>query len=61
MYCHIFGAATIKQVMEWMIGLIDTLCTQLVTACNYSVAANLRTLQFTVRHTLVSSVYYSLH
>jgi ethanolamine utilization microcompartment shell protein EutS len=38
--------------MDWMIGFIDTLYTPLLITGNYSAIANLRTLQFTVTHTL---------
>jgi hypothetical protein len=39
--------------------IIDTLFTQLKTAGNYSTIADLHTLQFTVAHELVSSVFTS--
>jgi hypothetical protein len=42
-----------------MIGFNDTLYTQLGTKGNYSIIADFYTLQFTVTHTLVSSVISS--
>jgi hypothetical protein len=39
--------------------LIDTLFTELGTAGNYSAVADLRTLQYTVTHTLGLSVFPS--
>jgi hypothetical protein len=40
-------------------GLIDNLYTPLETTSNYNSKANLHTLQFTVKHTLVFSVLTS--
>jgi hypothetical protein len=45
---------TIRRGMDWMIGFIDTFYTG-----NYSAAADLHTLQFTVTHTLGFSVFNS--
>jgi hypothetical protein len=42
-----------------MIGFIDTLYTPLGTTGNYRSIADLHTLQFTVTHTLVFSVFTS--
>jgi hypothetical protein len=43
------------------IEFIDHFDTRLVIINNYNAIANLRILQFTVTHTLVLSVCYSLH
>jgi hypothetical protein len=51
---------TYRRVLDWMIGFIDTLHTALGTTGNYSVIADLHTLQFTVAHTLWFSVSTSL-
>jgi hypothetical protein len=50
---------TIKRVLYWMIGFIDTLYTQLGTTDNYSAIAILHTLHFTVAHALGFSVFTS--
>jgi hypothetical protein len=48
-----------RRVLDWMIGFIDTLYTPLGTTDNYSAIADLHTLQFTVTHALVFSVFTS--
>jgi hypothetical protein len=40
------------QVLDWMVGFIDTLYIQLRTTRNYGVISDLHTLQFTVTHAL---------
>jgi hypothetical protein len=50
---------TYRQVLDWMIGFIDTLYIQLLTTGNYSAIADLHTLQFTVTHALRFSVFTS--
>jgi hypothetical protein len=45
---------TFRRVLDWIIGFIDTIYTPLGTTGNYSAIADLRTLQFTVTHTLGS-------
>jgi hypothetical protein len=45
--------------LDWLIGFIDTLYTQLGTTGNYSAIADLHNLQFTVAHTLGFSVFTS--
>jgi hypothetical protein len=50
---------TIDEVLDWMIGFIDTLFTQIETTDNYSALADLHTLQFTVIHALGFSVFTS--
>jgi hypothetical protein len=50
---------TYRRVLDWMIGFIDTLYTQLGTTGNYSAIADPHTLQFTVTHTLGFSVFTS--
>jgi hypothetical protein len=49
----------IDGVLDWMIGFVDFLYTPLGTTRNYSTIADLYTLQFTVTHTLVFSVFSS--
>jgi hypothetical protein len=51
---------TYRRILDWMIGIIDTLYTSLGTAGNYIAIADLHTLQFTVTHTLGFSVFTSL-
>jgi hypothetical protein len=46
-------------VFDWMIGFIDPLYTQLGTTGNYSVIADLHTLEFTATHALEFSVFTS--
>jgi hypothetical protein len=48
---------TYRGVLDWMIGLTDTLYTQLGTTRNYSAIADLHTLQFTVTHTSVLGLH----
>jgi hypothetical protein len=50
---------TYRRVLDWMIGFIDILFTQLGTTGNYSAIADLPTLQFTVTHALGFSVFTS--
>jgi hypothetical protein len=50
---------TYRRGLDWMIGFIDTLYTPLLTTGNYSAMANVRTLQFTVTHTLQFPVFTS--
>jgi hypothetical protein len=49
----------IRQVLDWMIGFIDALFTQLETTGSYSAIAGLHTLQFIVTHTSGLSVFNS--
>jgi hypothetical protein len=51
---------TYKWVLDWMIGFIDTLFTQLVATGNYSAIADIHTLQFIVTHALGFSVVSSV-
>jgi hypothetical protein len=50
---------TVRRGLDWMVGFINLLYTQLRTTSNYSVTADLHTLQFTVIHTLGFSVFTS--
>jgi hypothetical protein len=50
---------TYRRVLDWMIGFIDTLFTQLETIGNYSAISDLHTLQFTVTHAVGFSVFIS--
>jgi hypothetical protein len=50
---------TYRRVLDWMIGFIAALFTQLGTTGNYSAIADLRTLQFTVTQALRFSVFTS--
>jgi hypothetical protein len=52
--------ATVRQVLDWMIGFIDTLYIPFRNTINYSVVADLHTLQFTVTHALGFSVFMIL-
>jgi hypothetical protein len=45
--------------LDWTIGFIDTLYIKFGTTGNYSTTADLDTLQITVTHTLVFSVFTS--
>jgi hypothetical protein len=49
---------TYRRVLDWMIGFIDTLYTQLGTTGSYS-AIELHTLQFSVTHALPFSGFTS--
>jgi hypothetical protein len=48
-----------RRVLDWIIGFIDTLFTQLDSTGNYSAIADLHTLQFTVTHALGYSIFTS--
>jgi hypothetical protein len=50
---------TYRRVLDWKIGFIDTLYTQLGTSGNYSAIADIHNLQFTVIHSLGFSVFTS--
>jgi hypothetical protein len=50
---------TYRRVLDWTIGFIDNLFTQLGTTDNYSVIAVLHILQFTVTHVLGFQVFTS--
>jgi hypothetical protein len=52
---------TIRRVLDWMIGFIDTFLihSQLGTTGNYSAISDLHTFQFSVTHTLGFSVFIS--
>jgi hypothetical protein len=60
-YCHVLGFCSrlTRRVLNWMVGFIDTLFTQLGTTGNYRAIAILHALQFTVTHTLGFSVFTS--
>jgi hypothetical protein len=49
----------VRRALDWMIGFIDTLFTQLGTTGNYSAMADVDTLRFTVKHALEFSVFNS--
>jgi hypothetical protein len=58
-YCHVYGWL-IRRVLDWVIGFIAPhTFTQFRTTVNYSASAILHTLQFTVTHVLVFSVFTS--
>jgi hypothetical protein len=57
-YYRVFGVVTIRGGMEWMIGFIDTSCTQLVTTICFSAIA-IYTLYSSLLHTLVFSDFIS--
>jgi hypothetical protein len=48
---------TVIGVLDWMIGFIDTSYTPLRSTVNHSAIADVQTLQFSVTHTLVFSVF----
>jgi hypothetical protein len=50
---------TYRQVLDWLIGLIDHLYTPFGTTGNYSDVADLHTLQFTVPYEPGFSVFLS--
>jgi hypothetical protein len=66
MYYHNFGSSYLvamcmsdsRQGFGLDIGIVDHFNTQLIITLNYSVIADLHTLQITVTHTLVFSVCY---
>jgi hypothetical protein len=49
---------TYRRVLDWMIGFLDTLYTQVVITINYSAIA-ISTLYSSLLHTSVSSVFTS--
>jgi hypothetical protein len=51
------GVWLIRRGLDWRIGFIGTLFTQLGTTGNYSAIAILHTLQFTVAHSRVLSLH----
>jgi hypothetical protein len=52
-------ASLIRRVLDWMIGIIDTLFTRLEITGNYTAVAGLRTSQFIFTHALGFSVFIS--
>jgi hypothetical protein len=54
-----FRLVTVRRGLDRMIGFIGTLYVSLRSTLKYSAIADLHTLQFTVTHTLVSSVFTS--
>jgi hypothetical protein len=52
---------TCRRVLDWMIGFIDTLYTQLGTTGSYSAIAISTLYSSPLHRLLVSSVYYTLH
>jgi hypothetical protein len=50
---------TYWQVLDWMVGFIDTLYTPLGTTCNYSAIDDLHSLQFTAANTSVLSLLHA--
>jgi hypothetical protein len=53
------NSIVMRWILNWMIGIIDTLYTVLGTAGNYSAIADVHTLPFTATLSLVFSAFTS--